>query len=146
MNCPFNVRPSSLAFFFYLPTFYWTYCSVSYKTAQQKAILYLWISNAMFNLLFHHFDNKMFFRAAVFSNISVISSSAVLSEMLFTFDVLHFSMRGGSTPLMHSTWPSALPTCTPLDVSIYLLITFTLPSHSATFAAAPQSLCSLFLH
>lgn len=24
----------------------------------------------MFNLLFHHFDNKMFFRAAVFSNIS----------------------------------------------------------------------------
>lgn len=53
----------------------------------------------MFNLLFHHFDNKMFFRAAVFSNISVISSSAVLSEMLFTFDVLHFSMRGGKYSL-----------------------------------------------
>lgn len=90
---------------------------------------------SMHNLLFPCTDIK---NACSFSTISIRKSG------VFYHKCAPHSMRStlvgrGSILLMHPMWPFTFCTCSPLDVSIYFVTTFTLPTHFATFAATPQS-------
>lgn len=92
----------------------------------------------VYYLLFHCIDTKK--NSAFFPHsISVIKRSAPCYHKFVPRLVRSTLAKGEALPLIRSIWPFTFGTCTPLDVSIYFLITFTLPAHFATFAVAVQS-------
>ncbi len=78
---------------------------------------------------------------AVFSSTVSIMSCSVM----YYFKMCSTVAARGSTPSSLSMWPLTFCPHTPLDVSIYISVTFTLHAHFAMFAVTPQHLLQFVL-